>query len=261
MKNRLRRLVQGGAVTAVAIILAGLTPTSVQAQTVQGTATYRERLALPPKAAFEATLEDISRADAPAEVIGRVHIEPAGQVPIHFEISYDGSRIDPKHRYSVRARIVRDDTLLFTTTRIYPVLTQGAGTKVELLLQRVNQRPPKSDRTLTDTYWKLVQLGDRAVQIAPRQRHPHLILQSTSGRVGGSGGCNRLMGTFTLNGPSLSFGRMATTRMACPEGMEQESAFLQALEKVTGWQVHGDELKLLDTHGGTVAQFVAVDLK
>src|SRR4029434_1841710 len=38
---------------------------------VKGTATYRERMALPPNAIFEATLEDVSKADAPAEVIGQ----------------------------------------------------------------------------------------------------------------------------------------------------------------------------------------------
>ncbi|MFO1432190.1 MAG: YbaY family lipoprotein [Candidatus Competibacteraceae bacterium] len=139
VKHRLHRLVQGGAVTAVTLMLIGLTPTNAQAQTIQGTASYRERIALPPEAAFEATLEDVSRADAPAEVIGRTRIEPTGQVPIRFEIAYDVTRIDPKHRYSVRARITRGDTLLFTTTRIYPVLTQGAGTKVELLLQRLTK--------------------------------------------------------------------------------------------------------------------------
>jgi len=34
---------------------------------VRGTATYRERMALPPGAVLEATLEDVSRADAAAE--------------------------------------------------------------------------------------------------------------------------------------------------------------------------------------------------
>jgi putative lipoprotein len=38
---------------------------------VRGTVTYRERLALPPDAVFEATLEDVSRAYVPAEVLGR----------------------------------------------------------------------------------------------------------------------------------------------------------------------------------------------
>ena len=37
---------------------------------VSGLALYRERIALPPTAIFEAILEDVSRADAPAEVLG-----------------------------------------------------------------------------------------------------------------------------------------------------------------------------------------------
>jgi uncharacterized lipoprotein YbaY len=41
---------------------------TAMAQSIQGTATYRERMALPPSAAFEATVEDVSRADAPADI-------------------------------------------------------------------------------------------------------------------------------------------------------------------------------------------------
>jgi uncharacterized lipoprotein YbaY len=76
------------------------------AEQVTGTATYRERIALPPDAVFEATLEDVSKADAPAEVIGRARVESPGNPPIQFEIPYDPARIDERHRYAVRARIV-----------------------------------------------------------------------------------------------------------------------------------------------------------
>jgi hypothetical protein len=37
---------------------------------VNGIAAYRERMTLPSTAVFEATLEDVSKADIPAEVIG-----------------------------------------------------------------------------------------------------------------------------------------------------------------------------------------------
>jgi len=55
---------------------------------VHGTATYRERLALPLEAVFEATLEDVSQADAPAAVIGQARIARPGNPPIRFEITY-----------------------------------------------------------------------------------------------------------------------------------------------------------------------------
>jgi uncharacterized lipoprotein YbaY len=63
---------------------------------VKGTATYRERIALTPDAVFEATLEDVSKADAPAVVVGSVRIDKPGQVPIRFEIPYDPARIDQR---------------------------------------------------------------------------------------------------------------------------------------------------------------------
>jgi hypothetical protein len=58
--------------TAAATIVFAVAPAFAQ---VKGTASYRERIALPPDAVFEATLEDVSKADARAEVIGRARIE------------------------------------------------------------------------------------------------------------------------------------------------------------------------------------------
>jgi type III secretion system (T3SS) chaperone YscW len=63
---------------------------------VKGTATYRERMALPRDAVFEATLEDVSKAYAPAEVIGQSRVERPGNPPIRFEITYDPSAMWPK---------------------------------------------------------------------------------------------------------------------------------------------------------------------
>jgi uncharacterized lipoprotein NlpE involved in copper resistance len=45
----------------------------VNAGTLTGTATFRERIALPPDAAFEAVIEDTAPADAPAAVISGTH--------------------------------------------------------------------------------------------------------------------------------------------------------------------------------------------
>jgi uncharacterized lipoprotein YbaY/uncharacterized lipoprotein NlpE involved in copper resistance len=108
---------------------------------VQGTAAYRERIVLPPGAVFEATLEDYSRADAPADVLGRVRMESPGQVPIRFEIPYDLSRIQERHAYSVRGRITVDGQLWFTTDTVHPVLTRGHPGRVELVLRRVSTSP------------------------------------------------------------------------------------------------------------------------
>ena len=68
----------GGIIRTVTVALAivvGLIANTAMAQSIQGTATYRERMALPPSAVFEATLEDVSRVDAPAETIARTRVD------------------------------------------------------------------------------------------------------------------------------------------------------------------------------------------
>ena len=103
---------------------------------VRGTASYRERIALPPDAVLEVTLEDVSLADAPAREIGSVRLESPGSPPFAFEIAYDPAEIDEHNSYAVRAAIRAGGELMFTTDSAYPVLTRGAGNEVELQLRR-----------------------------------------------------------------------------------------------------------------------------
>lgn len=110
---------------------------------------------------------------------------------------------------------------------------------------------------LEHTYWKLTRLGDTPVTVASRQREPHIILNPESRRVGGSGGCNRLVGSYELQGDRLTFGQMAGTRMACPEGGDTEPAFLEALRQVSKWKITGQHLELFDGAGTLVARFEA----
>jgi putative lipoprotein len=66
-----------------------LAPAWAAREMITGTASYRERIALPPNAVFEAILKEASRADAPAVEIARTRIESPGQPPIAFSIAYD----------------------------------------------------------------------------------------------------------------------------------------------------------------------------
>jgi len=232
---------------------------------ITGSVFYRERIALPPGAALEVTVEDVSRADAPAPVIGQSRFTPGGQVPIRFEVPYDPNRVRPEHRYALRARIVVGDRLLFTATGPYPVLTQGAGTQVGMMLMSRATSSGKGsanpDREPTDTYWRLTALHGRAVQAGEQRREAHIILQTENNRIVGFGGCNRLMGGYRLEGDTVDFSNVVSTQMACADGMEQETAFFQALQGARGWKIQGDALELLDQGGASVANFVAVDLK
>jgi heat shock protein HslJ len=85
------------------------------------------------------------------------------------------------------------------------------------------------------------------VQVAERQREPHLIFANNERRLSGSGGCNRVTGSFAVDGDKLRLLGMAGTMMACPTGMEQEQRFLRSVEKVERYRIRGSYLEMLDT--------------
>ena len=84
-----------------------------------------------------------------------------------------------------------------------------------------------------------------------------MILNSLSRRVVGSGGCNRLTGSYELIGGELTFGQVAGTMKACLEGMDTEKAFLDALRAVKRWKIEGQQLELFDASGKLVTRFEA----
>lgn len=67
------------------------------------------------------------------------------------------------------------------------------------------------------------------------------------GSISGTGGCNRLMGSFIDEDGSLTVQTTSMTKMMCaePEGvMEQEAELIDALESTTGYVMEGNELRL-----------------
>lgn len=91
--------------------------------------------------------------------------------------------------------------------------------------------------------------GDVLVALDDPKGPTRLRLQD--GRVWGSGGCNRLMGAYSLAGSKLRFEPpMASTMMACPEPlMSQEQAVHAALAEVASYRVAEERLELLDGEG------------
>ena len=54
---------------------------------------------------------------------------------------------------------------------------------------------------------------------------------------------------------------MVGTMMACPEGMDIEKAFLEALNHVYKWKIAGQKLELYDGPSNAIASFDAVYMK
>jgi heat shock protein HslJ len=102
-------------------------------------------------------------------------------------------------------------------------------------------------RSLERTEWTLVELAGAAIDLAGNEAAPYLVLEPEEGRVSGSGGCNRLVGSFELEAGTLRFSQVATTRMACAERvMQHEAAFLAALAATSRFELGEETLVLLD---------------
>lgn len=232
---------------------------AVQAGTLTGSVSWRERMVLPPGAVLIVALHDVSLADAPSQLLARLTRDPAGNPPVAFRLAYDDAAIEPGHRYQVSARVMQGERLLFITDTAYPVRVDGSDAPQDLHL--VAARGGIPDAPLRNTYWRLVGLEGQPLAADARQREPHLILSAQDERVSGSGGCNRLMGGYTLDGGKLVFSRLASTMMACIDGMTQEQRFLHALGRVASYSIRGELLVMRDAAGQPVASFEAVALR
>ena len=103
---------------------------------VTGTVTYRERIALSPTAVVRVQLQDASLQDVAATIIDSVTIRPNGrQVPLPFTLHYDTARIQENATYAVQARISADGRLLFRNDVSYPVITRGNPKQVQMQLR------------------------------------------------------------------------------------------------------------------------------
>ena len=117
-------------------------------------------------------------------------------------------------------------------------------------------------RALGDGEWRLVELGGSAAVAGEGPAGAaSLRFAADSGRVTGSTGCNRLAGPYTVDGESLRFGALVSTRMACvdPARQRQEADFMRALEGTRRHAVAGDTLALLgdDASSAPLARLVA----
>ena len=111
--------------------------TNFSSDVIQGSVSYREKIALPPSAYLEIVLADISMADATYIALNKKRISNLGQVPIFFEISYDRRQIIENHSYAVSAKIIDQGALLFISDQAYLVITKNSSKEILMVLKRV----------------------------------------------------------------------------------------------------------------------------
>ena len=114
--------------------------------------------------------------------------------------------------------------------------------------------PPAEGTALKDTGWVLVSLnGDSPM--AGRE----ITLDFEEATLEGYAGCNTYGGSYTVSEDSLRLSGVYATEMGCmePKGiMDQERAFLDALNAAARFHLDGDRLGVYDEAGTQILAFV-----
>jgi len=103
-----------------------------------------------------------------------------------------------------------------------------------------NYKLQKVQNNIFDRKWSLVELNNTEVN----SKKPFILFDGDAKRIVGNGGCNRFSGAYkTLTADSISFGPIASTKMACP-GNSRENEFYNLLDNTVSYSVKGDSLIL-----------------
>lgn len=90
--------------------------------------------------------------------------------------------------------------------------------------------------------WNIIEINGTAVVPAPGQEFPFIGFDTTTGKVYGNSGCNRMMGSFDVHAKPghIDLGALGSTRMMCPD-MSVEKNVLTALGQVKRYKKLGKE--------------------
>jgi heat shock protein HslJ len=85
--------------------------------------------------------------------------------------------------------------------------------------------------------WNIVELNGVALTPSKESAQPFIAFDTTSGKVSGNSGCNRMMGSFNVNAKAgtIDLGSLGGTRMMCPDMTLEQNVFA-ALARVKGYR-------------------------
>ena len=133
---------------AVSVTAIGASQPAADLVTITGTLNIAAAT-LDPAAVIEVQLQDVSRTDAPAEIVS-IQVIKATQKSTQrpFALYYNPYAIDPGHHYQLYARVTISAEVQYETTEQYPVLTAGQLSGVALNVEsRATWAAPASTPT------------------------------------------------------------------------------------------------------------------
>lgn len=240
------------------LALLSVTPAAIADDvTFIGDVTYRERIALPPKAELWVAL--VSLPDANTVASATAAIGAPAQVPLRYTLNVRSDVIATGGAYGLVAEIRSENRIVFRSSQ--PVPVDVAAPAPTLILVSFAPDPPHDPpmtilpiNPLLDTAWRVIGIGGDPVLADTEVT----LAIAADRRSGGTGGCNSYFTEASFDGPTpLTFGPVAGTRMACtPPTMKQEAGFFAALGAVAAYELAENALSLLDAAGVPIIELV-----
>ena len=224
-------------------------PTGAEEVLVSGSVTYDEDVSLPPDAAVDVWIVDVTPGIVAAVIPAEMTIEAGNaRSPIPYKLRIDPSRVFADHDYAIKAVIRSGGETLFEMPNDFRVLTKDRPTRVDVWVKKLGGvaagAPPAG---LAGTLWRVQDLGGESV---PADAQGTLDF-AEAGRIAGRAFCNRFSGQVRISGTSIRVGPLAVTKMACGQSAnERESRFLQALQKAERYTTDGSTLSIFFAGSG-----------
>jgi heat shock protein HslJ len=97
---------------------------------------------------------------------------------------------------------------------------------------------------VTDSPWRATQYLDAGGTLTAPTEGAILSAHFDGEEVAGSAGCNNYFGAYTTDGDTIDIGPLASTQMFCEFVMDQEMAYLTAMQSADTFEVSGETLEL-----------------
>ena len=109
---------------------------------------------------------------------------------------------------------------------------------------------PAAISGLDGSSWRVTGYNNGRQAVVSLAAGTTISLLFADGKVSGQA-CNSYNGSYTQDGDKVTISPLVSTEMMCPEAgvMEQETAYLAALQAAATWQIDGSKLTLRDAAG------------
>lgn len=156
------------------------------------------------------------------------------------------------------APLMKQDTWLAAVLADSPDLTVDADALSVVTdsygLSMIDEETVNPDQPLVGTAWTLTGMSSGTGDDATTSTVPEGVtatMRFEEDRVAGSDGCNRFTGGYTIDGDTITFTNVATTKMACiGPADEVERTVLSVFAEPMTFTIDGDQLTLAATDQG-----------